>query len=340
MSRTTQGDDRDQLLADVSEMYYEEGMTQQHIAHSVGVTRSAISRMLSEARRKGIIEIHIRRPLRFDRALEAALARRFGLQSAHVVSWRREDYDGLRRYLGLAASRVLRDMLTPSTTLGLTWGTTVTATVDALEGMNARVGKVVQLVGALGARAVSYDARALVHRLADGLGGEAVYLSAPFVVESAELAHCLKENASIQEALEIGRHCDIVLVGVGSSMPDYSSLYLGGHITLKELDELREAGAVGDACGLHYGIDGEPLASEFHERLVGISREDLLSVPIRVGIGGGRAKVEALLGALRGGYMNILITNSLTATEILQLDSARNGNYAPAATGQRKGGNN
>src|SRR5690606_39686691 len=107
MSRTTQGDDRDQLLADVSEMYYEEGMTQQHIAHSVGVTRSAISRMLSEARREGIIETHLRRPRRFDRALEAALARRIGWQSAHAVPRRRGGYAGLRRFLGLAAPRVL-----------------------------------------------------------------------------------------------------------------------------------------------------------------------------------------------------------------------------------------
>lgn len=320
MPRAGQGDERDQLLADVSEMYYEEGMTQQRIAQAVGVTRSAISRMLSEARRKGIVEIHIQRPLRFDRVLEGELCRRFNLRSAHVVVWRKDDYEALRHYLGLAAARVMRDLLTKTTSLGMTWGTTVTATVDALEALNVRVGQVVQLVGALGAHALPYDARALVQRLAAALGGDAVYLSAPFIVETPELARSLLDSQSIREAIEMGRRCDVALVGVGSTSPEYSSLYLGGHISLADLEALRALGAVGDACGLHFDIHGNPVANGFHDRLIGLERAGLLGVPTRVGVAGGAAKVHALLGALRGGYMNILVTNSTTAAEVLRLD--------------------
>ena len=72
---------------DVAQMYYEDGLTQTDIFQSIGVTRSAVSRMLSEARKKGVVNIHINRPLRYDEELEIDLAKRFKLQRAHVLIW-------------------------------------------------------------------------------------------------------------------------------------------------------------------------------------------------------------------------------------------------------------
>lgn len=322
MSQFEQGDDRDQLLADVSEMYYEEGLTQQSIARTIGVTRSAISRMLSEARRKGIVEISVRRPLRFDRRLEAALCERFGLEQARVIVWRKDDYNSLRRYLGIAAARTLKELISPSAVLGLTLGTTITATVDAIEGLDLHISRVVQLAGALGAHVLPYDGRALVQRVADVIGCDAAYLPAPFIVETKELAECLRRTGSIQEGLEMGRQCDVVLVGVGSASAETSSLVMGGHISHAELDALVAAGAVGDACGLYFNLSGEMVDADYHDRLISISHADLLAIPLRLGVAGGTAKVRALLGALRGGYMNILVTNSMTAADVLALDEA------------------
>ena len=316
MSQPEQGDDRDQLLADVSEMYYEEGLTQQSIARAIGVTRSAISRMLSEARRKGIVEIKVRRPLRFDRRLEAALCERFGLEQARVIVWRKNDYNSLRRYLGIAAARTLRELVSPSSVLGLTLGTTIAATVDAIENTDLRIARVVQLAGALGAHVLPYDGRALVQRVADALGCDAAYLPAPFIVETKELAECLRRTGSIQEGLEMGRRCDVVLVGIGSASAETSSLVKGGHLTPEELDSL--------------------VANDYHDRLISISRKDLLAIPMRLGVAGGPAKVQALLGALRGGYMNILVTNSATAAEVLALDEAQRAGQPDASANQQR----
>lgn len=336
MSQPEQGDDRDQLLADVSEMYYEEGLTQQSIARTIGVTRSAISRMLSEARRKGIVEIKVRRPLRFDRRLEMALCERFGLEQARVIVWRKDDYNSLRRYLGIAAARTLRELITPSAVLGLTLGTTIAATVDAIENTDLRIERVVQLAGALGAHVLPYDGRALVQRVADALGCDAAYLPAPFIVETKELAECLRRTGSIQEGLEMGRRCDVVLVGIGSASAETSSLVKGGHLTPEELESLVAAGAVGDACGLYFDMNGELIANDYHDRLISISRRDLLAIPLRLGVAGGSAKVQALLGALRGGYMNVLVTNSATAADVLALDEAQRAGQPEANANQQR----
>ena len=98
--------ERTELLADVAEMYYLEDKTQAQIAKRIGVTRSMVSRMLSDVRRLGIVKIQISRPLQFDRELEAALIARFHLRGACVPVRRNEDDSArLLRRLGSAGRR-------------------------------------------------------------------------------------------------------------------------------------------------------------------------------------------------------------------------------------------
>ena len=71
--------------------------------------------------------------------------------------------------------------------------------------------------------------------------------------------------------------------------------------------------------GRHFNIFGEEPETDFHERLVGIARDDLLAIPTRLGVAGDIAKAQAVLGALRGGYVNLLVTDSDTAEAVLAL---------------------
>lgn len=324
MFKHRRGEEREELLADVAEMYYDEGRTQDEIAAAFGMTRSAISRMLSEARQKGIVEIHVRRPLRRDTELEFRLMHRFHLRGAHVLTWKKAGgYEDLRGRLGAAAAKVLTDLIAPGMVIGLPWGKTVSVIIDALSVPEPVPVKVVQLVGVLGSGSHAYNAQALVEQLARKLGGEGVYLYTPFIVESEDTVRALLNNQHIRQAIETGRRCSIALLGVGTTDPQYSSLYQGGHITLEQLEALRQAGAVGDVSGHHFDIYGRTPEIAFHSYLVGIARDDLLAIPTRLGVAGGQPKVQPLLGALRGGFVNMLVTDSSTAAQVLALDEAQ-----------------
>jgi DNA-binding transcriptional regulator LsrR (DeoR family) len=321
-NRVRRSEEREYLLAEIAEMYYEQRLTQSEIADAVGVTRSAISRMLTEAHELGIVEVRIHRPFRFDNDLESSLKTCFGLENTRVLAWRHQgNTRELRIRLGKVAAEMLKQVLINKHTVGIAWGLTVAAAIDALAVDYVLPVKVVQLVGVAGSDDHAYNSQALVERLARRLGGETVYLYSPFIVENAETARSLLNMPQVREAMEIGKQCDLALLGIGTTEADDSSLYQSEHITAEELASLRAAGCVGDVCGRHFNVDGNVPEVDFHNRLVGIAREDLLAIPTRIGVAGGAAKVEAILGAMRGKYINWLVTDSLTAQTLLEMDN-------------------
>jgi len=315
--RTTQN--RALLLAHVAEMYYLDQRDQAEIARAVGVTRSMVSRMLKEAREKGIVEVRVHRPLPSDHELEVALIERFGLREAYVVSQHKADGEHLLSNLGIAGALILERCLAKSQVLGISWGTSISATVDAFELDAPMPIKVVQLVGAIGARNSEYDGNTLVTRLAKKLGGEAYFLNAPFLCPNAETAAALRKTRSVRETINLGKQANVALVGVGSASPKYSSYYLAGYVPIEEIDTLIKGGAVGDVCGLHFDLEGRDVCLDFCERSVTIRKADLVAIPVRLAVAGGPGKVQPILGALRGGFINILATDDLTARKVLDL---------------------
>ncbi|MGB7116242.1 MAG: helix-turn-helix domain-containing protein, partial [Anaerolineales bacterium] len=98
--------ERSDLLADVGEMYYNQGLNQTQIADQIGVDRSMVSRMLSEARKKNVVEIRINRPLTSDRFMEESLISQFNLHRAYVLTDSSEDNQQLLQRLGSAGAAV------------------------------------------------------------------------------------------------------------------------------------------------------------------------------------------------------------------------------------------
>jgi DNA-binding transcriptional regulator LsrR (DeoR family) len=317
--------DRDELLAFVAEKYYLEDLRQSDIADKIGLTRSAVSRMLTEARRKGIVEIIIHYPFQYDHDLEAKLQEKLGLKHVSVVIFNNQpDYDDLRKQLGAAGSRLLATLIEPGAKIGVAWGTTVQATIESFDVEPIPDTQVVQLVGVLGSTRHSYSAQTLVERLAQKIGGEGTYLYTPFIVENQQTAASLMEDPAVEEAISFGRECDIALMGIGTTKPEFCSLYRGNHISLDELNTIQAAGAVGDVCALYFGIGGELSQVDFHSRRVGTSYEGLREIETRLAVAGNVEKAEAILGAAWGGFINALVTDNLTATRVLELAHSNN----------------
>lgn len=312
--------ERDEILAFVAEKYYLEDHKQTEIAEMVGLTRSAISRMLTEAREKGIVEIVVHYPFQYNQELEDKLKIQLGLKHVSVVEFSRQpNYDDLRTQLGKVASRLLANLIEPGFRIGVAWGTTVQTTIEAFESTPVPDTQVVQLVGVLGSTRHAYSAQTLVERLSYKIAGEGMYLYAPFIVESERTATSLLEDPSVEQAVSMARECDIALMGIGTTKPNYCSLYKGDHISLAELETIQSANAVGDVCALYFDINGSLAQVDFHQRRIGASVDALRDIEIRLGVAGDIEKSEAILGAIRGDFINALVTDNLTAIRVLEL---------------------
>ena len=83
--------------------------------------------------------------------------------------------------------------------------------------------------------------------------------------------------------------------------------------------ELHEQGAVGDVCARYYDSQGQVLDVELNHRVIGIKLHVLHEIECVIGVAGGLAKAEAILGALRGDYIKILVADDVAARKVLEL---------------------
>jgi DNA-binding transcriptional regulator LsrR (DeoR family) len=132
------------------------------------------------------------------------------------------------------------------------------------------------------------------------------------------------ESKTFRETIALARKCDLALLGVGSTQPRYSTFFHSGYFSMDDLNKLHKDKAIGNVCGMHFTMEGHPTSLDFQQRLVTISQDELFAIGNRLGVAGGAGKVEPLLGALRGGYINLLVTDNHAAASLLELSAGTN----------------
>jgi len=304
------------LMAKVADLYHLRNLTQQQIADRLGLSRPGVSRLLARARAQGVVKIEIALPEATHRALERELEERYGLLEAVVVTGRSESPAATRRVVGEAAARYLARRLRRSQRIGISWGTTVQATVEHVAARRLGV-TVVPLVGGVGQVTPGIHANELASRLAERLDGRVHLLHAPAVVAQRGVRDALLSDPDVREALEAARRSQVALVGLGALVAS-STLVRSGYFTADDLKALRRRGAVGDVCTRMFTRDGLPADAALDRRILAVELDDLRRIPTVVGVAGGMEKAEAIAGALRGRLVNVLVTDHLAARAVLR----------------------
>jgi DNA-binding transcriptional regulator LsrR (DeoR family) len=80
---------------------------------------------------------------------------------------------------------------------------------------------------------------------------------------------------------------------------------------------MEDAGVAGDLCGQHYSVNGELLDIEINDRVVGIDLPTLSKIDTVIAAAGDVRKGNAILGALRGKFIDVLVTDSITAKYLI-----------------------
>jgi DNA-binding transcriptional regulator LsrR (DeoR family) len=316
--------ERLELSATVAQWYYIEGLSQEQIGARAGLSRIAVARLLDQARKHKIVEIAIKPPIPTVPELESRLMYSFGLRAVRVLEHRTAGDAEALRDLGTLGALVLGDFLRDSSVFGIAWGTASQAVVRALTPRTLTGVRVVQLVGSVGMTYRQIDAAEQVRSAARVLQAQHVYINAPLAVSSREVAAALREDHSIAETLELASHSDVALLGIGATEPESCTTYQAGYLALEELHELQAAGAVGALCQFYFDMSGKRTpAQRLEDCTIGISWEDLHRFGVVVAVAGGRQKARAILGALRTGIPDVLVTDDVAAELVLTFAGAQ-----------------
>ncbi len=309
---------RDQeLLVKAARMYYEENRSQAEVATALGLSRSNVSRMLTAARERGIVEVRINDPSGRDLALERRLEEQFGLRDCRVADV--GDPDLALARTGDLGAKWLVEHLAPGQRIGVSWGTTMQAVVSQVPpGSGPADVTVVPLVGGLSTVDSAITGEELVRDLAGRLDGTMVRLHAPAVLTSAAGRDLLLAEPGIGAALEAARGATIALVGIGSAGQGSSaSIVEIPVLDAAERAAFRAAAPVGDMCARFFDAAGRPVAGAVDDRVIAVTLAELLRIPTVVGVAAGRAKHPGVLGALRTGALDVLICDSTLARALL-----------------------
>lgn len=314
-------DQRDELLAMVASLYYLMNQSQGEIAARLDLSSSKVSRLIKEARERGIVEIQIRMPIPRDLNLERELIERFGLKDTYVLQTGTDNTDDtLLSAIGqLAAGYIQRvlERFQGGSTIGVAWGTGVHAAVSALPDNYAQNIDVVQLLGGVGALAI--DSPDLARMVAQKLGGRHYDLHAPVLVEQPMVRDYFLAEPAVREGIQRAKSVKLAITGIGTVRPEASSFLRAGLLSRADLADLQAQGAVGEMCGHFYDINGSDEGFRINQRIIGIELNDLRQIPQSVAVARGNWKAEAILGALRSKYMKVLATDDITAQAILRV---------------------
>jgi len=307
------------LLARAARLYFVEDRSQDDIAAVLGTTRSNVSRMLKQARDLGIVEIRIVDPARRDHELELALRDRFPLVDARILEVA-PDTDVLPG-VGRLAVRWLEETLRDDQVVALSWGQTLEAMVQAVDGLSRRDVEVVQLVGGLSSLDSAATGQELVRELSERMGARHRYLHAPALFGSAEALAMLLRERTIAAALDVAKRADIAIVGIGTpGIGSSEALLTALGLTPEERAAFDAARPVGDVCGRYYDLAGRAVGGVVGERVLAVTLDDLRAIPTVAGVAAGREKARGILGALHGRIIDVLICDQAAACAVLSLD--------------------
>jgi DNA-binding transcriptional regulator LsrR (DeoR family) len=298
-------------------LYYLEDFTQAEIARRLGMSRATVSRVLSEARRQGIVKIEIAQPPTLDRnRLAVDTAGALGLAAVHIcdvaVGPSGTVRDASKPALSMSVSEALsRADLRPGDVLLTSSGRMVHAVAECSLPRLAGV-VVAPMIGGQDEPEPWYQPNEICRRVAETVGGRPSFLYAP-ALPGPDLDPVLRDDPSIRRVVELWRTARCAIVGVGA--PPLARRSLPRFVPTDAVS-LRDA--VGDVCSRFYDADGVEVSFPGGDRLMSIPLETLREIRVVIAVATGLDKVNALVAGARSHYFNNLVTDPETAAALLE----------------------
>ena len=302
----------------IAKMYYTDGLTQEQIAASESISRSQISRLLTQARSRGIVEITVRMPERISlNELRSDLIRELKLKDVVIAPLQENasEEDAIEAIATAAAGFLPRE-LKSCRTVGVGWGRTVYRMSCVLSYRAVESEKLfVPLIGVSGTDNPALQVNAILDRLGERLRAQTYFVNAPAIRESGAVLSEL-ERKRMQQLHRYWEDLDAAIIGMGA--PPGTKRFFVSEVPARFANRVKSEKAIGDVLSQFYRADGSLIPEIPGFERNAFDAAALRQVPKVFCLAGGAEKVPALIAGSRAGYYNILVTDSVTAETIYE----------------------
>lgn len=316
--------DDERLIYKVCCLYYQDNMNQMEIGDYLGISRSSVMRMLQKGRELGIVTIELHNPSTYDYGkMEKKIENLYGLKDVVIVEDSVLDTKTeAASYLFGQAADYLYDYIKEGDQIGVTMGHTlnnVVATNKVYEKYNNIM--FVPMVGGISQSTVDgsdVQGNEIARKISEKFGGTYTQFLSPAVFSDKMILDYFMQEKAVNYILDEFKKINIAVLGLGTPEKADHTLLKAGYASTREIKSLSDKGAVGDICLQFYDKDGNTdKFSSFNDRVAAMRLENVRKIPVKIGIAGGEKKAASIIGAIRGRFINVLITNAECARVLI-----------------------
>jgi len=310
------------IIFQILKYYYIDDLTQIEIASRLNISRVAVSRYLSKARKDNLIEFRIKYPknsvLNKYEKIELEFKKMFNLKECIIVPSYREITETLQELsdrLTQLFTRIVKD----NTFLGVGWGMTLEKVANLMEVNEEKNIKVIPLVGGYGRLFDDMHSNNIAKLISNKFNGTSYVINIPALFDSKEIKESIERDSAAREIFKLAKLVEVAVLCMGDLSTE-SSLYRTGQLSLEDLDYLANLGIVGDINYIFVDKDGRFVPNEISERISNIFPIELMKATKNViGIAITARKAKILRAVLKGNLINILLTDIDAANEVIKL---------------------
>ena len=295
LDRFNKADYEHRLMVKAVWYYYIENYTQQSISHLLGVSRSKVITLLERARQLGLIQFNVQQDSSRRMEMERELLGRYGLRDAFLVP-------------GAATLTNPNESIAQAAAINMGYGDTTSRILNHLATAAQLPLNVVSLAGGVNYYLPNMNSNVFNARL--------YLIPSPLLLSSAGLRDSLRREPDVEEIFRMIPLSSLSVVGIGS-MNDRATIVKNGILNQNDFTFLKMQGAVGDVLSHFLDKNGNVVSHGMEGRLMSTSMDQLKTLDNVIGAAGGPDKAEAILAVLRGGYLDVLITDEDTSQLLL-----------------------
>jgi len=283
-----------------------------------GISQANVSRLLNEARKRGIVQIQVRPFSPRDEALEKRLKNKFHFNNCVVIkTFPDQNSEQFRYTMGHFAAPILSQLIKPESIVCVAAGRHLRAITDEMKPVQSTFNVTfIQAIGDITTQIQENDAIELTRRLAKRWNGQYYRLQAPAITPDNRSYEIFTTHEQIKFVLNQMNQANLVFVGVGN--PENSVFYNHEFTNPGELNDLESRGIVGEICGHFIDQDGNECETTYTNRIIGINLQQLKNTSEVVAVTGGRDRARAVRAAVKSGIIKSLVIDDNGAQELMQ----------------------